>query len=694
MSLPHPAPPKAGGMIRKTERGTRIASAVLGAALAVFVGYVGLFRLGSSVVSLSYDMPFMVHQAGGAEQLRLVYLNAHAGDVLDRDQQAQLLERLDAAGAKAVLYDIFFNLPSEQPEVDQKFAAAIRQFRGVDAEGKPLPGVPQRIVLLACERQLSREVGFAGERLVAPTPVLRRAANGYGVTVIDDDAYTARKLPTGTSEKPSLVWEAAVALGTKLEPKHRLTPRWINYVGPPPDPTNPDAAMPISACGAASLLDGSANPAIFRDKVVVIGGAPGLLGLAPGKDLFYTPFHRFQLGGKLPLMSGVEVQANALANLLDGNWLTRSNGRFELGLIIVAGVLLGGVFARIRPVHAVTAAVGVVLAASLAGILTLRYGHLWFPWSVVAFLQVPAALVWGLAAQSYIERFFRIKLTKDQLVMRAAFAKYLSPQMLDRLTETNFSTNLGGEKIHAAMMFTDLESFTDMCERIRDPERVVEILNDYFERATGSIFEDDGIIIKFIGDAIFAAWGTPLIDPEAPIKAVHAAWRLFENKLVVDGIELKTRIGLHFGEVVAGNVGSSRRVDYTLIGDAVNLAARLEALNKMFDTSILMSGAVQCHLGSAFRTRRVGTFCVKGRLESVEVYELLGQGWLTDEPPWISLYHQALTALEANDIPLAIERFTAVPASRGRDDGPSKFFIDRLRSDSSIRDGVVELKEK
>ncbi len=142
MNLPQPAAPKTGGMVRKTERATRIATALLGIALAVFVGYVGLFRLGSSVVSLSYDMPFMVHHAGGAEQLRLLYLNAHSGDVLDRSKQAELLGRLDEAGAKAVLYDIFFNTASEDPEVDQQFATAIRQFRGVDGEGKPLPGPP------------------------------------------------------------------------------------------------------------------------------------------------------------------------------------------------------------------------------------------------------------------------------------------------------------------------------------------------------------------------------------------------------------------------------------------------------------------------------------------------------------------------------------------------------------------------
>lgn len=693
---PIPGPsPKPIRVSRRTERGTRLATAIMGAALAVLVGYLGLFRMGQAVVSLSYDMPFMVHRPGSEDRVRMVYLSDHSGESLDRRPQAQLLDRLGEAGAQAVVYDIIFDREHADPQVDLAFAAAIRRFRGVDAEGRPIPGRPQRHVLLACGRETNQTTGIATEHLLAPIDVLLDAADDFGVVAVDDDSYMVRKLPTGTRDEPSLVWKAALAVGTKLEESDRLVPRWINFAGPPPDLAACGVAVPVPCFGAASLLDGKFNPALFRDKIIVVGGQPGIFGEIYGKDLFITPFHRFEIGGKLPPMSGVEVQANALANLLQGNWLTRTGDRFEFGLILVAGLLLGAGFTLLRPARALLVAGGVVVAASLAGVLSMRFANQWFPWSVVAFLQAPVAVVWGVAAQSYVERFFRIKLTKDQAAIRAAFAKYLSPQMLERLTTEGFHTNLGGEKIHVAMMFTDLEAFTDMCERINDPQRTVEILNDYFERTTGCIVDDDGIIIKFIGDAIFAAWGAPLPDPAAPVKAVRAAWRLFENKLVVDGDELKTRIGLHFGEVVAGNVGSSRRVDYTLIGDAVNLAARLEGINKLFDTCILLSGAVHQHLDNEFHTRRIGTFRVKGRRDPVAVYELLGPSHQEEAPPWIGDYHQALAALEANDIPLALERFTAVNANRGRHgDGPSRFFIERLRIDGSIRDGIVELKEK
>ncbi len=683
-------------MIRKTERGTRIAAALVGAALTVFVGYAALFRMGESLVSMSYDMPFIVHRAGTADELRIVYLNKLDEEMLDRQPQARLLDVLGEAGAKAVFYDVIFDRDSKDSSIDKDFAAAIRRFRGVDAEGHPIPGMAQRHVLLACGRKTFSVTGVAGEQLIPPADVLLEAADDFGLVAFDDDAFIIRKLSSGSKDEPSLIWKAAKAVGADLDESKRLDPRWLNFAGPPVDPSERNSAAPIQSCGAQSVLLGGVNPAFFRNKVVLIGGEPGIVGEALGKDLFSTPFHRFQLGGKLPLMSGVDVQAQGLANLLQNNWLTRTSREFDLGLVVICGILVGAGLTFIRPIRCIFTAIGLTLGSGLAGVLTMHYGRVWFPWSVCAFVQVPVALVWGIAARSYIERFFRIKLSAEQVAIRAAFAKYLSPQMLDRLTVEGFNTNLGGEKVQAAVMFTDLEAFTDMCERIRDPHRIVETLNDYFERISGSIFDHDGVIIKFIGDAIFAAWGAPLADPEAPVKAVRAAWRLFQSdKLVVDGETLRTRIGLHCGEVVAGNIGSTTRVDYTLIGDAVNLAARLEGLNKLFDTHILMSESVHSHLDGEFRTRRVGKFCVKGRKEFTVVYELLGPVRHEHEPEWIGTYHRALAALEANDSATALELFTAANAGRGaQGDGPSRFFIERLAQADPIRDGIVELKEK
>ena len=122
----------------------------------------------------------------------------------------------------------------------------------------------------------------------------------------------------------------------------------------------------------------------------------------------------------------------------------------------------------------------------------MTQSNVWFPWSVVAFLQVPVSLGWGTGSRYYIERFFRVRISKEQEQLKEAFKKYLSPQMLDKLSEDGFKMKFGGEKVEAAMIFTDLESFTNMCERVGDAERIVEALSDYFERTTTHIFEYDG----------------------------------------------------------------------------------------------------------------------------------------------------------------------------------------------------------
>ncbi len=678
-------------MVRRTERGTRIVAAFVGSLLTIFVGYIALTRAGKSLVLASYDIPFVIHRPDTKDQLRIVYLDQLDGESLDRRPQAKLLDKLGQAGAKAVVYDLIFDQPSKDPQIDADFAAAMRRFRGVDAEGKPIPGMARHFVFLACGRENFNSTGFAGEQLVPPVDALLDAADDFGIVAVNDESYVIRKLPAGTLDEPSMIWKAASALGAQLDEKQRLQERWLNFLGPPPDEKSVPA---IPNFGAKALLDRDFESSLFRDKIVVIGGKPGIVGEALGKDLFSTPFHRFQ--GKLPLMSGVEVQATGLANLLEGNWLTRTSHRTEVMLIVIAGLLIGAGLTFFRPFKAVLIAVALVAACGCAGYTLVGYQKIWVPWTIVSFAQVPVALVWGIAAHSYVERFFRMKISAEQEAIRAAFAKYLSPQMLDRLTREGFSTNLGGEKVQAAMMFTDLESFTDMCERVGDPERIVETLNDYFERTTGSIFDHDGVVIKYIGDAIFAAWGAPIQDPEAAIKSVRAAWKLFKSdKLMIDGLELRTRIGLHYGEVVAGNIGSTRRVDYTMIGDAVNLSARLEGINKMFDTSILMSDAVHAHLNGEFRTRKVGNFRVKGRKEAVVVYELLGPVVQESEPEWITLYHRAIDALNDNDTQKALELFSAVETGREpRGDGPSRFFIKQINAGERMPDGVFEMKEK
>lgn len=680
----------------RAERWIRLLAALVGIVLTVAAGYLALNRVGGSLRSLSYDIPFHYPKHNVADDVRIVYLGELDGKVVDRRSQAALLDRLGEAGARAVVYDLIFDRPSEDAEVDREFAAAILRFRGVDENWDPIPGAPQRSVFLACGRKSFEQTGVIVEQLIPPTDALLAAADDFGlVALVHDDSYTVRELVTGTRDEPSVTWKAAVALGAELEESERISPRFINYAGPPRRPNDKRSTPAIHSLGAAQVLQGGVTE-MLRNKVVVVGGRPEIVGAEAGLDLFSTPYKRFDRRGDLPLMSGVEVQANMLINLMQGNWLTRSGEKFDLWMVIIAGCIAGFGFTRLRPLFGVIfAIVGVVLLIA-AGIVSMQQANFWFPWSVAAFLQIPVALGWGTGSRFYIERFFRAKLSKEQKYLKDAFEKYLSPQMLEQLTEDGFQMKFGGEKVMAAMMFTDLEAFTNMCERVGDPEKIVEVLSDYFERTTEHIFDHDGVVIKFIGDAIFAAWGAPILDPKAPVKAARAAWYLSQNdELVVEGVNIRTRIGVHYGEVVAGNIGSRRRVDYTMIGDAVNLSARLEALNKRFGTRILISEEVRSHFDGEFFTRKIGNFKVKGRKEPTVVHELLGPVADVEEPVWLGVYAEGFAALEKDDFTKSRELFEKTDSMRGSEgDGPSRFYLGLLDSGAVIEAGVYEMTEK
>lgn len=687
------------GKSERAERKVRLAAALIGVVLTVAAGYLALSRMGGSLQYLSYDIPFLVQPTNTADQVRIVYideLDERDVRVVRRERQAALLDKLGEAGARAVVYDLVFDLPSQDPEVDKAFAAAILRFRGVDENWEPIPGATQRSVFLACGRQSFEQAGVIVERLIPPNDQLLAVADDFGlVALMHDRNFTVRELVTGTPDEPSLTWKAAAALDGNLREEDRLSSkRWINYVGPPRRTDDSDSAPAILSMRASEVLDGV--PSLLRDKVVVVGAKPGIVGAELGLDLFSTPFNRFDRRGDLPLMSGVEVQANLLINLMRANWLTRSGGNFDTFMVICAGLLAGFGFTRLRPLRGVIAALLCVALLISAGIASMNLAKVWFPWSVVAFLQVPVALGWGATSRFYIERHFRVKLSEEQQMLKDAFEKYLSPQMLGKLTEDGFQMKFGGEKVMAAMMFTDLESFTNMCEKVGDPEKIVEALSDYFERTTGHIFDHDGVVIKFIGDAIFAAWGAPIIDPLAPLKAARAAWYLsLDDKLVVEGVNLKTRIGVHYGEVVAGNIGSRRRVDYTMIGDAVNLSARLEGLNKMFGTRILISDEVESHLDGEFITRKVGNFRVKGRKIPTAVFELLGPVAEVEEPGWLAVYASGMAALEADDFASARQQFGKTDTMRGAEgDGPSRFYLKLMDSGATIEAGVYDMTEK
>jgi adenylate cyclase len=294
-------------------------------------------------------------------------------------------------------------------------------------------------------------------------------------------------------------------------------------------------------------------------------------------------------------------------------------------------------------------------------------------------VQAPVALVWSIAFQYAVEGRRRRQIQK-------AFSVYLPRHQAERVAESDIDLALGGTEVEATVLFTDLEGFTAMADKLK-PEEVSRLLTTYFNRTTRHIQEQDGAIIKYIGDAVLAVWGAPLpVSNPAERAALAACGMIDEGRNEVLGRRLRTRIGIHSGRVLAGNFGSDFRFDYTVIGATTNLASRLEGMNQALGTNILTSETTRSQLSDRLRTRNLGRFRVRGFSEPVQIHEVLGtSAALPIMPEWASLFEEALTRLEHREWSRSETVFRQVLSLRQGVDGPTEFFLRRI---ATLRDGI------
>lgn len=664
----------------------RLASSVFGAVLVGVIGWVlaqasfsvGTFgerkagrfgwlctSLGESLARLSYDLPFVVRGTVGMPKSCVIYMDEDSGQKLgqtgaiwDRKLHAQLLEALAADKPRAILFDVVFSDAHSESGVDQEFAEAIRKSGNVFLAGA-----------------LEMDAGIIGangvrvssQRVIPPIGILRSAAAGWGVIAFQplDGDYGVRRISPGTENVPSAPWRAAVKLGAALEntPESWLQARWQNYYGP---------AGTAESVGFDRVIlpENRPAPGYFTDRIVVVGGRSTLGGLAFGKDDFRNPFS--VVGGAFS--TGAEIHLTALLNLLNGEWLTRLDERSERWIAILAGVVLGGGLPRFRPhIAALLALSAMVAIGAFACGLSVEQ-HVWFAWCVPAFVQAPVALVWAIGARYFLEE-------RRRHALRVGFGHYLSTPIADRIADSDFDLSPGGSVEEVTVLFTDLEGFTPLTEELENPELITQILLKYFAQTTAPILENDGLIVNFVGDAVTAVWGAPLAEPDHARKAALAACRLQQTAWTeVDGFKLRTRIALHTGRVLAGNIGSAERFDYAIVGDPVNFASRLEGLNKHLGTNVLVSDAIRQKLGDEFVTRRLGEFRVVGKKGAHVIHEFLGQKTGEGRPGWCDVFERGVGEFRHGNLDSALLKMEEVLALCGGRDGPAEFYVKRIAS--------------
>ena len=646
-----------------------------GAALVVLIGLmlVRYPRLGGGLSELSYDLPFFFRSNLRVTNTVLVTLDrqtqAEALKEDGRQLHARLLRRLTTDGAGLVFYDLIFDKP--KPEADEAFAQAIQEH------GRVILGATTE------ENRRQSEAAPVGEEavMIPPTEALRRAARGTGLVQLPE-ADVARAMFLGGLTQTAAVWVAAslVRAPGAAPLTNRFIRRWLYYYGPTGEPFDQIDFQ-------RALQPDGVPPDFFRGKTVFIGGQPAELTKRCETDVFGTPYSRFGHG----FSPGVELLATEFTNLARGEWLEPVSERGQLALVTVWGLIAGLGLLGLRPWHA--AWVALLAMALLAwGACRLQLdGHLWCAWLVPVAVQTPMALVWSVGYQYTFE-------SRRARKLRKAFAAYLSPEMAERIARSDVDVSLGGHEVEATILFTDLEGFATMTETLSPPE-VSRLLIAYFNRTTRHILERQGMISKYVGDAVMAIWGAPLPCADHAEQAVLAACGIIEaGQTEIEGRRLRTRIGINTGLTLAGNLGSEFRFDYTAIGATTNLASRIEGANQFLGTNILISEATRRQLSARIAVRRLGRFLVKGIRQPVVIFEVLGT---TDRaaaaPAWVALFEQAVELFVRREWDGAEELFRKVLEWRQGQDGPAKFYLAHLAecrqqpAAAEPWDGVIKL---
>ncbi len=522
---------------------------------------------------------------------------------------ARVLDAVAEARPKVVGLDVIYPktlaLPDLAPGFDRPFLAALARL-----------GRSGQLVLSQVRLSDRPIVPYMGQQIAVGGP-----ANIRSVHLLPDVDDVLRAQPVairredGRSETTFAV-ELARRAGAAVPAQDYL----IDF-RPAPDRFPAWRLSDLYACAAAGRTEAFAP---FRGKVVLVGYALDVEDRRLAADRFTaakTPVVRATPCGpggavhepRRPSTPGVMIVARAIDTLLAGAPLKPlpRPAAFAGAWALLFG--FGALTLRAAPAAGAAALALAGVAAWGAGALALAHGSV-LPWTSLA----AGAVATLLAAQAYrvvIEDAARRRIAH-------AFGHYVSPALVNRLAEHPEQLKLGGERRRVGIMFTDLAGFTPFASQ-NPPEAVVAQLNAIFSVIGETVEAAGGYVDKFIGDGVMAIWGAPEASAQPEAAAAHAALACLSEIEKVEGA-LPLRIGLASGDVIAGNVGARRRFDYTVIGETVNEAARLEELNKTYGTRILMDGAFCAGLPDGFRSRLLGRVTPRGMSREIEVHELLG----------------------------------------------------------------------
>lgn len=440
---------------------------------------------------------------------------------------------------------------------------------------------------------------------------------------------------------------------------------------------------------------------LFKDKIVLIGSTS-----VEDKDLLSVAFAKGDRSGA-NTMFGIEYHANVIQNILSKDFLYTPS-EFITFLFLAAAALavfyLSNGVKKIK-IKSRYASEGI----NFVLVIALVFGVIWV--SQTAFTKFSYILstvsISTVIVLSYLSNtaYHFIKERKQNVMIKGMFSHYVSHNVVDQLLSDPDKLKLGGERKNLTILFSDIAGFTTFSET-KTPEDLVKFINTFLSEMTEVILRNQGTLDKYIGDAIMAFWGAPIVVENHAALACRTACEMQERvktlqHLAGENFELKFRMGINSGDVIVGNIGGTKRFDYTVIGDAVNLASRLEGVNKEFGTNIIIGEDTQKILGDGFLIRELDRVKVKGKKKPTSVYELVGMVENEAARKRFELmkhYFEGLNYYREKSFADALHCFRrSVELSPA--DTPSHVYIDRINyfmqnPPDENWDGVFEMKTK
>lgn len=549
--------------------------------------------------------------------------DAVIGFALDRGQPVaskQAASRLPLKKAN------FVNLGVAQTGWLHSFTGAVPSLLQLEAAAKgngALTYVPDTDGVV---RRVPLVLQLAGEPVPTLASELLRVAQGTPIITLRSaghiNGFVADKDNGGLGE---------IRIGELVIPTTANGDFWVHYT-----PRHPERSL-----SAWKVIAGEVPPALLKGKILLIGSsAQGLM------DQRFNPF------GLIP---GVEANAQALEQILSGNFLERPSWArgAEIAILFFAGLGIGLLALHTRAIFA---------AAVCGAIFVSILGGSWYAFLVHSLLIDAAIPVLGIAITFFICSLAHHLISeREQRRIKEAFARYVSPNRVDYIVDNPEAMALGGRRQECSFVFTDLEGFTTLMERI-DPAEAVTLINGYLDEMIAIAFRFEGTLDRIVGDAVAIMFSAPVTQLDHRARAFACALQMdafatgYSKVLQKKGIVFgKTRIGIHAGEVIVGNFGGKNIFDYRALGDPINTASRLESVNKTLGTRMCVSETILVGCPEA-KVRPVGRLVLKGKTQALGVFEPVTEN-MEDTLAGLSEYKAAYDSLRS-EAPDTLERFT------------------------------------